>query len=103
MIDPSPQASLCRDPDVASDVARVTLWAGLDTGADLSYLSVIDYDLRPCLEIPVPSDPAVIAAALQTLSGSNIEQVAMEATSTSLHIAHGLRDRGFKVSLLHAG
>jgi len=90
------------DPVEASDPARSTLWAGLDTGADISYLSVIDQDLRPCLEIPVPSDPAAISAAFQTLSGSIIEEVAMEATSTSLHIAHGLRDRGFKVSLLHA-
>lgn len=80
---------------------RRSLWAGLDTGADTSRLSVVDANLCPVLEETVPSQPSPIADLLRQLGDVAMEDIATEATSTSIHIAHGLRNEGFKVSLFH--
>lgn len=80
-----------------------SLWAGLDTGADTSRLCVVDRDLCPVLEETLPSDPTAIANILRELGDVILEDIAVEAAATSIHLAHGLRDRGFKVSLFQTG
>jgi len=81
---------------------KQALWAGLDTGEETSRLSVVDATLEPVLEETLPSRPEVIADALRALGDVIIEAIALEGTGASHHIARGLRDRGFPVSLFHA-
>jgi len=82
-------------------MSKRSVWAGLDTGADFSRLSVIDEDLSQVLEETCPSDPAQVAAILRALEDVSIEDVVVEATTTSIHLARGLRDHGFRVSIFH--
>jgi len=81
---------------------KQALWAGLDTGEETSRLSVVDASLEPVIEETLPSRPEVIADALRALGDVTIEDIALEATGASHHIARGLRDRGFAVSVFHA-
>ena len=83
-------------------MTRPTLWAGVDTGEDTSRLSVVDDSLMPIFEETLPNHAGVIANALRGLGDVIIEDIALEATGASQHIARGLRDRGFPVSLFHA-
>ena len=83
-------------------MGKRVLWAGLDTGEETSRLSVVGEDLVPVFEETLLSRPDVIADTLRALGDVIIGDVALEATGASNHIAHGLRDRGFPVSLFHA-
>ena len=83
-------------------MSKVSLWAGLDTGEETSRLSVVDAGLDPVFEETLPSQPDVIAHALRALGDVTIEDIALEGTGSSHHIARGLRDRGFPVSIFHA-
>jgi transposase len=84
-------------------VAERSLWAGLDTGADTSCLSVIDGNFCPVLEESLRSDPTAIAKVLHDLGDVILKDIAVEAAASSIHLAHGLRDQGFKVSLFQTG
>ncbi len=77
-----------------------SLWAGLDTGADVSRLCVVDADLISILEETLLSDPALIAGALAALGGK-VEDIAVESATYSIHLVRGLRDLGFRVSIFH--
>ncbi len=80
-------------------MAHTFFWAGLDTGADTSRLSLIDEDLQPVLDVTLPSTPAAVAEALSAFDRSQIREIAAEATSASIHLARILRDQGYRIIL----
>ena len=82
-------------------VVRESLWAGLDTGAETSRLCVINGELAPVLDATLNSTAEEIIAALAP-SRAHIVEIAAEATSSSIPLARGLRDAGYRVILYEA-
>lgn len=80
-------------------MAERTYWAGIDSGGDTSRLSVVDGELRPQLDVTLPSRDDAVVAALAPFARDEIREIAMEATATSIPLARPLRDLGFRVTI----
>lgn len=77
------------------------IWAGLDTGADRSRLCIIDSDHRSLADLELPSTPTAVLEALKEVGTAEIQEIAMEAGSTSVHLAHALKTAGLPATLYH--
>jgi len=73
------------------------LWAGLDIGEDISFLSAIDVANDAVSEQALPTDPAAIAMALDELAPGRIVHIAIEASATAVHLVRELRARGYPI------
>jgi transposase len=77
-------------------------WVGLDMGMDNSFLCAIDGDGIELLKKPVPTESLAIREALGVLADYVVEEIAVEAGATGIHVIRELVEQGFPITLYEA-
>jgi len=80
----------------------VPIWIGLDVGDRTSRFAAIDSQMQLVGEGEEETDPDRLALALQSLPDTPIREIAVEASSLSIHLSHRLRALGLPVAVYEA-
>lgn len=84
---------------MGASLGRSKLWVGLDVGADLTSACVIDAQGQVILEKTLATKAAELSGLLKPMK-RRVALVAMEAGSTSIHLARSLRQLKYDVAVL---
>lgn len=78
---------------------RERLWVGLDVGVHTTSACVLNAAGEPMLEQTFATSVASVDALLRPLSCESVGVIGMEAGSTSIHLARGLRRLEYQVAV----